>query len=101
MTEERIRINKTRKFLFENLDNISKSDLWFMVCEDYPLDLETIRQFKDFIDWKILASCDVIDRHIDDEDVLNAMREFKDKLDWEEGGFWKWYEEVKWNERKR
>lgn len=43
MTEERIRINKTRKFLFENLDNISKSDLWFIVCEDYPLDLETIR----------------------------------------------------------
>ena len=81
-----MRCEKTREFLFKDLDNISKFDLWFMICEDYPLDLETIRQFKDFIDWKVLESCDVIERQVDDEDILNALREFRDKLDWEQAG---------------
>lgn len=83
-----------RKFLDEHL-NILTPSLWIEVFENYKIDLDIIREYKDFVQWQVLWEYDVMNSQIPDEDFLNAMREFKQELHWIEGNFRKWYEELR------
>lgn len=84
-----------RKYLDQHLDKFTVEDS-IKVCEDYKLDLEIIRQYRDYLDWEVLKDYDVIIGQVDDDNFLNAMREFKDEIEWEEGGFKRWYQELKY-----
>ena len=87
-------IYELRKILMENLNDLPS--LFYVITDGCTFDLETLREFRDYVDWDAVREDDIIDRFIDDENVLNAMREFRNELKWEEDGFRRWYEELTW-----
>ena len=89
--------HELRKILMENLNDLPS--LFYVITDGCAFDLETLREFRDYVDWDAVREDDIIDRFIDDENVLNAMREFRNELKWEEDSFRRWYEELKWSRK--
>ena len=80
-----------RKFLLDNLDNLSSSLKWLDICQFYSIDLDIIREFRDYVNWQVLYDYSIFDKL---DFPLDALREFREEMNWEEGAYKKWVDEI-------
>lgn len=89
-------VDKLRKFLFEHLDHLTPLH-WIQICENYHIDLDILREFRDYIEWAVVSNGYNVFGCMDDK--LNGLREFRHEINWKEDLYKKWVDELEINVR--
>ena len=83
-------VEQLRKFLFEHLNNLTPLH-WIQICENYNINLDILREFRDYVEWAVVSNGYNVFGCMDDK--LNGLREFRHEINWEED-YKKWTDEI-------
>ena len=64
---------------------------WLYVYSRYYMDIETIREYREYLDWSLIIDCGVINEL---DQPINCLREFRKELNWQEEDIRKWFDEL-------
>lgn len=91
-------VQRLRQFLFEHLGHLTPLH-WIQICENYNIDLDILREFRDYVEWAVVSNGYNVFGQIDEP--KNGLREFKDEIHWEEDAYKKWIEELRLQHEQR